>query len=31
MNDQEKYLFDLRGYLVVKNALNKSQVHAFRA
>jgi hypothetical protein len=26
MNDQEKYLFDLRGYLVVKNALNKSQV-----
>jgi hypothetical protein len=26
MNDQEKYLFDLRGYLVVKNALTERQV-----
>lgn len=26
MNEQEKYLFDLRGYLVVRNALNPSQV-----
>jgi hypothetical protein len=26
MNDQEKYLFDLRGYLVVKNALTPAQV-----
>ena len=26
MNDQEKYLFDLRGYLVVKNALTDRQV-----
>ena len=26
MNEEEKYLFDLRGYLVVKNALNKEQV-----
>ncbi len=26
MNEQEKYLFDLRGYLVVKNALSKAQV-----
>ena len=24
MNDNEKYLFDLRGYLVVKNVLSKS-------
>ena len=28
MNEQEKYLFDLRGYLVVKNALNDTQVKA---
>ncbi len=28
MNDQEKYLFDLRGYLVVKNALSSTQVRA---
>ena len=26
MNEQEKYLFDLRGYLVVKNALSQEQV-----
>ena len=26
MNDQEKYLFDLRGYVVVKNALTSEQV-----
>ncbi len=26
MNDQEKYLFDLRGYIVVKNALSTEQV-----
>ena len=26
MNEQEKYLFDLRGYLVVKNALTAEQV-----
>ena len=26
MNDQEKYLFDLRGYIVVKNALTPEQV-----
>ena len=26
MNEQEKYLFDLRGYLVVKNALSPAQV-----
>lgn len=26
MNDNEKYLFDLRGYIVVKNALSSSQV-----
>ena len=26
MNDQEKYLFDLRGYLVVRNALTDGQV-----
>jgi len=26
MNENEKYLFDLRGYLVVKNALTASQV-----
>ena len=26
MNDQEKYLFDLRGYMVVKNALSTEQV-----
>ena len=26
MNDQEKYLFDLRGYVVVKNALTSDQV-----
>ena len=26
MNEQEKYLFDLRGYLVVKNALTSEQV-----
>ena len=26
MNDAEKYLFDLRGYLVVRNALNPQQV-----
>ena len=26
MNDQEKYLFDLRGYIVVKNALTSDQV-----
>ncbi|MBJ37095.1 MAG: mitomycin antibiotics/polyketide fumonisin biosynthesis protein [Gammaproteobacteria bacterium] len=26
MNDEEKYLFDLRGYLVVKNALTPGQV-----
>lgn len=26
MNDKEKYLFDLRGYLVVKNALTQDQV-----
>jgi len=26
MNDQEKYLFDLRGYLVVKSALTTAQV-----
>ena len=26
MNDQEKYLFDLHGYLVVKNALTQDQV-----
>ena len=28
MNDQEKYLFDLRGYLVVKNALTEDDVTA---
>ena len=28
MNDQEKYLFDLRGYLVVENALSSTQVRA---
>ncbi|MGI9219649.1 MAG: phytanoyl-CoA dioxygenase family protein [Woeseiaceae bacterium] len=28
MNDQEKYLFDLRGYLVVKNALNDDLIAA---
>ncbi|MGI9272778.1 MAG: phytanoyl-CoA dioxygenase family protein [Woeseiaceae bacterium] len=28
MNDQEKYLFDVRGYLVVKNALTDAQVSA---
>ncbi len=28
MNEEEKYLFDLRGYLVVKNALNKEQVES---
>ena len=28
MNDQEKYLFDLRGYLVVKNALTAAEVAA---
>ncbi len=26
MNDQEKYLFDLRGYLVVKNVLTADQI-----
>ncbi len=26
MNDQEKFLFDLRGYIVVENALTSSQV-----
>ena len=26
MNEQEKYLFDLRGYLVVKNALAPAQL-----
>ena len=26
MNEHEKYLFDLRGYLVVKNALTAEQV-----
>ena len=26
MNEQEKYLFDLRGYLVVKDALSPAQV-----
>ena len=26
MNDEEKYLFDLRGYIVVKNALTPEQV-----
>ena len=26
MNDEEKYLFDLRGYIVVKNALSPEQV-----
>ena len=26
MNDEEKYLFDLRGYIVVKNALSAEQV-----
>ena len=26
MNEEEKYLFDLRGYLVVKNALTQEQV-----
>ena len=26
MNDQEKYLFDLRGYVVVKNALSTEQI-----
>ena len=28
MDEEEKYLFDLRGYLVVKNALNKQQVES---
>lgn len=28
MNDQEKYLFDIHGYLVVKNALTEAQVKA---
>ena len=28
MNEQEKYLFDLHGYLVVKNALTDAQVKA---
>ena len=28
MDEEEKYLFDLRGYLVVKNALNKEQVES---
>lgn len=28
MNDQEKYLFDIRGYLVVKNALSEEQITA---
>ena len=26
MNVEEKYLFDLRGYIVVKNALSPEQV-----
>ena len=26
MNEEEKYLFDLRGYLVVENALTPEQV-----
>ena len=26
MSEEEKYLFDLRGYLVVKNALTQEQV-----
>ena len=26
MNDEEKYLFDLRGYIVVKNALSAEQI-----
>ena len=26
MDEEEKYLFDLRGYLVVKNALTAEQV-----
>ena len=26
MNDHEKYLFDLRGYIVVKNALSSEQI-----
>ena len=26
MNEEEKYLFDLRGYIVVKNALTSSQI-----
>lgn len=28
MDEEEKYLFDLRGYLVVKNALNEEQVRS---
>ena len=31
MNDQEKYLFDLRGYVVVKNALSTEQVEDLSA
>ena len=31
MNDNEKYLFDLRGYLVVKNVLSKSQLEDLTA
>ena len=26
MQDHEKYLFDLRGYIVVKNVLSSSQI-----
>ena len=26
MNDDEKYLFDLRGYIVVKNVLTQVQI-----
>ena len=31
MNQNEKYLFDLRGYLVVKNVLSKEQLEDLRA
>ena len=30
MNDNEKYLFDLRGYIVVKHVLSASQLEAQR-
>ena len=31
MTDQERYLFDLQGYLVISNALNADQLAALNA